>query len=148
MTEYAEEQEALLSGYLDGELSPNQRQELEAMLAESPAMRRELEALERLKTGTDAACSLSDPPEEVWDRFLDTIYNRIERRTGWFVLVVGATALALYGITVFFVRPWVSVEVKLLLALPVVGLALLFISVLRQRLRARRTDRYTREIHR
>lgn len=148
MTHEPEYREALISGHLDGELSPEQEAEFEAMLDESPAYRREFEAMKRLMTGTEAACTLSEPPEEIWDRFLDSIYNRLERRTGWFVVITGLSGLSLYALFLFFSEPWTSTPVKVLLAIPSCGLALLFVSVLRQRLINARTDRYTREIHR
>jgi len=148
MSDHADEREVLISGYLDGELSETQQRELETLLEASPGFRQELAAMERLMTGTDAVCSWSEPPEEIWDDFLDSVYNRIERKTGWFFLIVGMTALSLYGFFLFFTQPWTSASLKILLIVPAFGLALLFVSVLRQRIQSMRTDRYTREIHR
>lgn len=48
----------------------------------------------------------------------------------------------------FVTLPWASAPVKLLLALPAVGLAILFVSVLRERLAAIKHDRYSREVQR
>ncbi len=102
--------------------------------------------MKRLVVGTAAALAPDDPPEEVWDTFLDRVYNRLERKTGWVVFVVGALALTVFGIVLFVTQPWASALTKLLLAVPVVGLAILFVSVLRQRLEVAKTDRYTKEV--
>ncbi len=91
---------------------------------------------------------IEPPPEEVWDTFLEGVYNRAERQTGWFVFIVGAVALAAFGVYLFVVEPWASAALKLLIATPIVGLLIVFISVLRQRLFVAKTDRYSREIKR
>jgi len=148
MTHENDDTEVLLSGLLDGELDPEQRARLEAQIAASPALRREYENLQRLSVGTTRALAAPPPPPERWDHFLDDVYNRIERRTGWGIFVVGAAALVLYGIVLFVREPWAGALTKLLVAAPVVGLGVLFLSVLRERLAARRHDRYSREVHR
>jgi anti-sigma factor RsiW len=148
MQQDVDETEVLISGYLDGELDETSRLRVEAMMAESPSFRREVEAMRRLITGTEAACSVHELPQEVWDDFLDDVYNRLERRTGWSILLLGAGALAVYLVFLYVAKPWAGPVEKVLLALPIIGLAILFISVLRQRMKALKHDRYTREIHR
>lgn len=143
-----EEYRVLISGYLDGELEPEDRADLEHHLETCPRCRRELDSMRCIFCGTSAAFGTDPVPEETWDEFLENVYNRLERKTGWVVFVFGALALTLFGIYVFLMEPWTSALVKLLLATPVVGLAILFVSVLRQRLENLKTDRYTREIHR
>ncbi len=88
------------------------------------------------------------PPEEVWDTFMEGVYNRMERQTGWIVFVCGLAVLTLFGIYQFVVNPWGPALVKLMVAAPVVGLGVLFVSVLRQRLFVAKTDRYSREVQR
>lgn len=138
----------LLSGYLDDELPPEQRDEVEAHLAACPACQRELDDMRRLFWGTTAAFAASSLPEDTWEDFLDNVYNRLERNTGWAVFIIGALCLVLFGIYVFVREPWTNALVKVLLATPVAGLAILFISVLRQRLESAKTDRYSKEVHR
>lgn len=146
MTNSHDEFEMLLSGYFDDELSEVERARLEALVAADSALRQEFEAMRSLTQGTSAVYHFLDPPDPVWDTFLDGIYNRIERATGWVVFCAGAVALAVYGAILYLWVPWANPYLKTLLALPVAGLGILFVSVLRQRLRARRTDRYSREV--
>jgi predicted anti-sigma-YlaC factor YlaD len=143
-----EEYRILISGYLDDELEPEIRAELEAHLEDCPKCRREFDTMKRLFWGTSAAVAADDLPEETWDEFLDNVYNRLERKTGWVVFVFGVLCLTLFGTYVFLMEPWTSALIKLMVATPVAGLAILFVSVLRQRLENLKTDRYTREIHR
>jgi predicted anti-sigma-YlaC factor YlaD len=148
MKEVCESYQVLMSGSLDGELSAEEQQRLETHVQTCPGCRREYELLKRLVAGTALALIPEKPPPEVWDDFLDNVYNRLERKTGWAVLVVGLVALLIYGTVLYIVDPWMSTVTKILVAVPAFGLALLFISVLRQRLRAARTDRYSKEVHR
>lgn len=143
-----EEYRVMISGYLDDELNAADRAEFEEHLADCPKCQRELDTMRRLFCGTSSAFGAGDLSEADWDAFLENVYNRLERKTGWVVFVFGVLALALFGSYLFVMEPWTSALVKLLLATPVVGFAILFVSVLRQRLENLKTDRYTREIHR
>ncbi len=136
---------ALISGYLDGELTPEERERVEMLRERDPGFREEFE---RMKEIVDAAAELQfeEPPEEVWDTFLDGVYNRIERRTGWAIFLVGVIALTGWGMYWFWVSDWGSALTKVLVAIPLLGLVVLFVSVLRQRLFVARTDRYSREV--
>ena len=147
MTHECETMQPLMSGYLDGELNADDRAALEAHLARCASCREEFE---RMKQLVSAASELraEPPPEEVWDTFLDGVYNRIERRTGWVVLVIGIVVLAGLGIYEFIVDPWGPALLKVIVALPVIGLGVLLVSVLRQRLLVAKTDRYSKEIMR
>jgi anti-sigma factor RsiW len=143
-----DEFEMLISGYLDGELPPEDRARLDALVESDPAIRQEFEAMRALVRGTTAAFHANDPSDPVWDDFFNNVYHRIERRVGWLLFCSGSAALALYGAFLYFYDPWAPLLLKALIAVPVVGLAFLFASVLRQRLLARVSDRYSREIHR
>ena len=148
MSRCDEEYRILISGYLDDELDPEQRADLESHLEGCPVCRRELNSMRRLFRGTSVAFAAEALPPEDWDKFLDNVYNRLERKTGWMVLVFGALCLALFGTYVFVMEPWTSALLKVLLAAPVAGLGILFVSVLRQRMEGVKSDRYTKEIHR
>jgi anti-sigma factor RsiW len=145
MREACEQYQVLITGYLDGELAPDDKSRLEEHVRLCDDCRREYDSLKRLVVGTTHALAADDPPGEVWDTFLDGVYNRMERRFGWALFAGGLIALIAYGSFLFFTQHWVS---ALLFTVPAVGLGLLFLSVLRQRLRAAVNDRYTKEVYR
>lgn len=149
MGQLTEEQEVLLSGYLDGELGPEALRRVEALLEEHPHFQRELDQLRTMAAGTVAAFGPRDLPTEImWDGLADGVYAGLERRTGWLLLCVGLLLVFSYGLFLYVSGPWASPVVKVLIALPVIGLFVLFISVLRQRMRTARSDRYSREVFR
>jgi predicted anti-sigma-YlaC factor YlaD len=143
-----EEYEVLISGYLDGELEPGAQRVLEDHVQGCTACRREYESMKRLVVGSRTVLAVAEPPPHVWDTFLDTVYNRLERKTAWSLFILGMFALGAYSVVWFYQVPWASVMLKTLISVPALGMILLFISVLRQRLRIARTDRYSREVHR
>ncbi len=148
MHDSSDDFEVLLSGLLDGELSPEEQERLLRRIESSNELKQKYESLRRLTIGTSAALAAPPPPPERWENFTDDIYNRLERRTGWGIFILGAVVLTVYAIVLFLTEPWASVTTKLLIAAPVVGLGVLFISVLRERLAALKHDRYSREVHR
>ena len=145
MSEDCQHYQPMMSGYLDGELGAEDRARLEAHLERCASCRPEFEQMKRLVSAT-ASLRFESPPEEVWDAFLEGVYNRAERGVGWLVLLAGVVALAAYGIYQFVVEPWGPALTKVMVAAPFVGLAVLLVSVLRQRLLVAKTDRYSKEI--
>ena len=146
--------EARLSGYLDKELTEAEAREVEAHLETCPAYRRELEKQEQLLEVTDAMRFLK-PPGELWEHYWDHIYNRLERRVGWIFLSIGAIILAAWGLYAligivlpdFWNDPNLPIAVKVGTIGLTLGIAVLFVSALRERLFTAKTDRY-REVKR
>jgi O-antigen ligase len=84
----------------------------------------------------------------VWDTFLEEVYNRVERKTGWVVFILGMVIAGVFGIYIFVAVPWATNVVKAGVAIPLVGLIILFVSVWRQRIFVSKTDRYSRDVRR
>ena len=141
------EMRTLMSGYLDGELDADEEARFQHYVAENPDFRRELDEMETLISAA-SEMKAETLPDDVWDTFLDNVYNRLERRTGWTLLILGAAALAGLGVYWFVIVPWASFEMKILAALPIGGLFILFGSVLRERLFILKTDKYSRDVKR
>ena len=139
--------EPKLSGYVDNELTSGERRNVEAHVENCGQCRKVLEEMEQL-TAVTAPLRIAEPPEEVWENFLDNVYNRLERRTGWVFFVFGVIVLTAFAVYHYVADPWTSPFNKTLLAVPIGGLALLFVSVWRQRIFVAKTDRYTRDVKR
>lgn len=145
MTDTCEQIEPMLSAYLDNELDASERETVERHVAHCARCARELDELRGV---VNAAEELNAPSvdDAVWDAFLDNVYNRLERRLGWVLLILGAVIVA--GLVVYeaVVLPWAPPIIKVLSAVPIAGLGVLFVSVLRQRLHVARSDRYSRDV--
>lgn len=135
----------LMMGYLDDELSAEQRQRFEQHIAGCAECAKELEEFKRLKAITDEV-TLVEPEDRLWHDYWDSVYNRIERGLGWIVFSVAGILLIIYGgfklIEELIKDPTVGLLLKAALLALIAGLAVMFVSVLRERLYFWRKDRY------
>ena len=135
----------LMMGYLDNELEPEQKKAFEEHLASCPECKSELEEFKRLKQITDEV-SLVEPEDKIWEQYWSGIYNRIERSTGWILFSLAAILLLIYGgfkaIEEIIKDPTIDIILKAGLLALVAGLAILLVSVLREKLYFRKKERY------
>ena len=133
----------LLSGYLDGELTQRDRRLVDRRLERCARYRARLEELAKLRTSVGRLRDDMDPEDrERWREIMDNAFDRTLRGIGW-LLVVGAVLLLVgYGGYEFILSDVEPPFVKWAVAAVYVGLAVLLLTVLRQRLRDRKTDRY------
>ena len=135
----------LLTAYADGELDEEGRREVEKRLADSENLRRELESMKKVKSMT-SHMQLVQPEEEVWKMYWNQVYNRIERGIGWIMLSVGAIILLSFGVfhfvQDFLLDPEPPLIMKIGVSTATLGVIILLVSVLRERLFIRKTERY------
>ena len=135
----------LMMGYLDDELSAEQRGRFEEHLAECPQCSSQLKEFKELKAITDQV-TFVEPEDRLWQQYWDGIYNRIERGFGWILLSVTGIGLFIYGgfkmIEAIIKDAKVEVTLKVALLAFIAGIAILFVSVLRERIYFWRKDRY------
>jgi len=134
-----------IMGYLDGELTADLKQEFEQHLDSCSECARELEEFRKLKQITDGM-TMAEPEDRIWQQYWDGIYNRIERGIGWTLLSVTGVALLVYGgfkaIEGLIKDPTIGIMLKVALLALIAGLAILFVSVLRERMYFWKRDRY------
>ena len=142
---------SMISAYADGELTPEQRERLEGHLSACDACKRELAEVRALKKELDMI-KFTEPTDEQLERYWSGVYNRLERGAGWVLFSIGAIVLLCYGgfkLVEQVVRdPAIAWWVKGGVLALVFGLAILFVSLLRERLAVRKVDRYSREVKR
>jgi hypothetical protein len=142
-----DEIQRMLSGYLDGELDENGRQAVERHLATCANCSAEYQKLKKLAEVTNAM-KFKEPAKEVWDNYWSGIYNRLERTTGWTIFVLGIAGLAAWATYAFVTDPTIEAVKKVLIGAPIIGLAVLLISVIRERIYKSKFDRYSKEVKR
>ena len=135
----------LMMGYLDNELSDEQRNQFEEHLASCSECKGELKEFQKLKAITDEV-TLVEPEDKLWQDYWTGIYNRIERDLGWIIFSVSAILLTIYGgfklIEEIVTDATTGMLLKLGLLALIIGLAILFVSVLRERIYFWSKDRY------
>lgn len=135
----------LMMGALDDELSRQEKAELSQLLAGDAVLEAEWKQLQRVKEVTQGM-GLQRPPHEVWDGYWTGVYRRLERGLGWILLSLGAVIVISWG-------AWEAVQellrdvetptmVKIGILAVIVGVVVLFISVVREKLIVRQNDPY------
>ncbi len=131
----------LMMASLDGEIGVEDRAELESHLAECDDCRREFDELSELSELV-GEIELTKPSQEDMMKYWPSVYAKIERGAGWGLVVIGALIWVAYGIYLFITDPTIGSMTKFLIALPVVGVLMLLISVVRERVNVSKTERY------
>ena len=79
----------------------------------SRELRSEWDRLHEVKEVTDAM-SLRRPPEETWEQYFESVYNRAERGFAWILLSMGAIVMMGWALWVGLEELWVPLTCRLM----------------------------------
>lgn len=130
-----------LSGFVDGELTQQERQRVTLHCEVCDPCREDLAKLRVLRERISTA-HLSEVGEDKWRETMNDFGVHTPRRIGWLMLIAGLLAIAGIGLIGFLFSDEIHIGMKLILIAIYGGLATLLYSVLRQRLIERKTDKY------
>jgi len=143
--EHSERAHALMMAALDGELSSAERTELEGLLAVDESLRNEWERLKTVKEVT-RTMTFREPPEEVWETYWVSVYNRAERSLGWLFVSLGVIVVlgwaGWHAVDAILTETELPPLVKIAIFVGVLGGGILFFSVIREKWFTRRRDAY------
>lgn len=130
---------------LDGEASPEQQQEIHRWIQADPSLQQEYESLKQLR-GLTMKTALKQPPPELWDSYWLGVYRRMERGLGWILFSMGAIVLSAFALWEFS-QQWLSdsaipVWVRISGVSMVLGLVILLVSVIREKVFLYKNERY------
>ncbi|TFG45488.1 MAG: zf-HC2 domain-containing protein [Candidatus Brocadiia bacterium] len=135
----------LMMGYLDDELDALQKKAFEEHISTCGNCKEEVEEFRHLKRITDEV-TLAEPEDRIWNQYWGNVYNRIERGVGWIIFSIAAIILIMYGgfkaIEAILMDPAVEIILKVGLLALIAGLAVLLVSIMRERLYFWKKDRY------
>jgi anti-sigma factor RsiW len=124
--------------YLDGELAPEERREFEVRLEASTELQRELALYRTLHEDLSGIRIRGNGPNRsVWT----SVHRRLTRPVGWILIVLGVLAWLSHAGYVFMTAPTPTWE-KLATSAVVIGVLLLFASVIHERWQELATDPY------
>ena len=131
----------LLSGYLDGELTQQQRQRVETHCDACAECEKNLAELQVLQENIGKA-QFSEVDQDIWRERMDNATVRTSRGIGWLLILGGVLAAMGIGIYEFVIDSSLGLVEKLIVGAIYGGFVVLFFSVLRQRQIERKTDKY------
>ena len=140
----------LLERRLNNELSPEEEKEFNKLLEENEDLRNEYNEQKRIKEVLKKM-TLTNPSKEMWDSYWMNVYNRIERKIAWFIILIGSTMLlgfaALQAVEKLFADTQAPIIVKYGIFILLFRFLILFFSVIREKFTALKKDKY-KEIQR
>lgn len=140
----------LIEKYFDNAISGDEEQELNNFLLSDPIIKQEFEEQKIIKVVLNKM-KMKNPSSGVWDSYWLGIYRKIERGFAWIAISIGAIVLFAYGIyhTVenFLRDTTTPVTIKWGITLLFVGVVILLISLIREKIFTSKRDKY-KEIQR
>ena len=130
-----------LSGYIDGELTQQERQRVVLHCEQCEACRRNLEELQALRDRIGKT-RLSVIGEDKWRETMEDQGVQTSQSIGWVLFMTGILIAIGAGIIAFLAADDMPLWTKFMFFAIYGGLAVLLYSVLRQRLIERKTDKY------
>ncbi len=145
-----EQIQALMMKVVDGQATPEEQKALEDAISDSEKWQTELRAYRKIKEVTDKM-QFKELPDSYWEGYWQGVYRQIERGLGWILMSIGAIIVIAFGLYVglseFYANPDVSLILKIGVSFGGFGVIVLLVSILRERLFARKHERYEKEVN-
>jgi hypothetical protein len=130
-----------LTGFIDGELTQQQRQRTMLHCEQCEKCRQDLADLRALRVRIGQT-HFSEVSEDKWGETMNDTVVQTSRSIGWWLFIAGFLVIAGVGLYELIVDTGLHLWIKVILVAIYGGLATLFFSVLRQRLIEHKTDKY------
>ncbi len=135
MTEHVSHES--LMRYLDGEAAPEERAQIDAAVADSTELQRDLVIFRTMKSDLQAMTFGLAKDRSVWG----AVHRRITRPLGWIMLIAGFLTWGVYGSYLFFSSA-IDIWEKLATSAIGLGILLLFGTVIYERRKEWHSDPY------
>ena len=126
---------------LDGEMSPQGKSRYEEHVRGCDDCKGELKDLGRVVDLTNEL-KLRTPDEEFWSTYWNGVYRKTERRTGFLVLMLGLVGVLMIGVYKAVTSPEFLTLKGISVTAILVGLVVVFLSVVRERFHESKNDPY------
>jgi hypothetical protein len=140
------EHQIKLMKYHDNEMTSKEREDFEIHLKNCSDCKDSLDDFDYIE---EAAKKMKNQlPEKIWDGYWDKVHNKIERSVAWVIFISGVLILMLHALYRLITEPSLRSLEYLGLVLALAGLAVLFLSVLKEKLTVNKNDKYISEVQR
>ena len=134
-----------MMGLLDNEISEKKKEELLTHIEGCSSCKKVYQKFYFLKKET-VKMKFKKLPDIYWDDYWTHVYNRMERSLGWIFVSIGMIVILSYGsyeiMRDFFLNPQKPLIIKIGAGTLAAGMVVLFVSVLREKIRIRKVDKY------
>jgi len=146
-----EEVQQLMMKIVDGVASPEEQEAMAEAIQSNEGWEAELRAFKKIKEVT-ANMQFKELPDSYWSGYWKDVYRRTERTLAWTLMSIGLMItlgfFAYVGLSRFYSDPGISVALKIGVSLALSGGIIMIVSIARERLFARKHERYEKEVER
>ena len=136
-----EEYKTLMMGLMDNELTEEESVRFNNHMIRCSSCREEYEQLNRTSSKLDGI-DIREPDEEIVQKAWRSPYSKLTKNFGILLVVAGWLIMMIYGAYEFIVTKNTESIPKYAFVLIAVGIIILFVTVLRDRIRSYRNDPY------
>jgi anti-sigma factor RsiW len=126
---------------LDCELSAEEKAQYETHVRECEDCRRELKELGKIVELSEDL-KLRSPDEQFWAHYWDSLFRRMERRTGFFFIIAGILSVSVFALYKAVTSPQFLTVQGIASAAVLLGVIVVFLSVARERYHESKNDPY------
>jgi hypothetical protein len=141
----------LMMKVVDGVAAPEEEKAIAEALKDNEKWGSELQAFKKIKEVTEHM-QFKELPDSYWTGYWNDIYRRTERTFAWILVSIGLIIIlgfSLYkALSRFFSDPGISLLLKAGISMALLGAIIMVVSILRERLFARKRERYEKEVER
>ncbi len=131
----------LMMGLMDNELTPEETADINQHMVRCETCRKEFDALCQSHSELSAV-SYYGPADNELDRIWKSPFSRFTRNSGLLLVIIGWVALIIYALYEFLTTDTEPALPKIATIGIIIGLVVLLLTVLRDRIRAFKTDPY------
>ena len=138
-----EQCEKLIQKSMDMELTPEEKEYLRECL-NNPELKQELEIYNKIVEILNMT-KYETPEDKIWNNYWSKIYNRLERQIGWILTSISGIILLFYFLVLIFkniLTSNIAVWLKMVIILFLLGISILLVSIIRERLYIMKKERY------
>jgi hypothetical protein len=146
-----EEVQQLMMKIVDGVASPEEKLAIAEAIKGNEKREAELRAFKKIKEVTENM-QFKELPDSYWSGYWKDVYRSTERALAWILMSIGLIVIlgfaAFMALSRFYSDPDVSVALKIGVSLAILGGIIMIVSIVRERLFARKHERYGKEVER
>ena len=146
-----EEIRQLMMKVVDGVASPEEEKAMSEAVENNEILKSELRAFNKIKEVTENM-QFKELPDSYWTGYWDDVYRRTERALAWILMSIGLIAVigfsAYKALSWLYSDPDISILLKAGVSMALLGVIIMIVSILRERMFARKREKYEKEVER
>ena len=131
----------LICKVVDGTATSEEQKIMNELKENNPEVQAEFDA-QKKAVDTFGFVGLPELDDSLRQQFSSGVYNKLERKTGWILSIIGIVFVFGYGFYEFMTEPDICSVYRIGIAGIIIGFGLLFSSVLRVHVKLRKHDKY------